>query len=65
MTGSTDRIERSVTLKASRSRVWRALSHAEELTGSVSSSRERASLRVSEFRGRSRIRATNTWFVTC
>ena len=30
MTGSTDRIERSVTLKASRSRVWRALSHAEE-----------------------------------
>ena len=30
MTGSTDRIERSVMLKASRSRVWRALSNAEE-----------------------------------
>ncbi|HET9787165.1 MAG TPA: SRPBCC family protein [Pyrinomonadaceae bacterium] len=30
MTGSTDRIERSVMLKASRSRVWRALSNGEE-----------------------------------
>ena len=30
MTGSTDRVERSVMLKASRSRVWRALSNAEE-----------------------------------
>ena len=30
MAGSTDRIERSVVLKASRSRVWRALTNAEE-----------------------------------
>lgn len=30
MTGSTDRIERSVMLNVSRSRVWRALSNAEE-----------------------------------
>src|SRR5712692_9598735 len=30
MTTSTDRIERTILLKASRSRVWRALSNAEE-----------------------------------
>jgi uncharacterized protein YndB with AHSA1/START domain len=30
MTSSTDRIERSILLKAPRSRVWRALSNAEE-----------------------------------
>ena len=30
MSSSTDRIERSVTIKAPRSRVWRALSNAEE-----------------------------------
>lgn len=30
MTSSTDRIEREILLKASRSRVWRALSNAEE-----------------------------------
>jgi uncharacterized protein YndB with AHSA1/START domain len=30
MTSSTDRIERSIVLKAPRSRVWRALSNAEE-----------------------------------
>src|SRR6476646_6360456 len=30
MTQSTDRIEREILLKASRSRVWRALSNAEE-----------------------------------
>jgi uncharacterized protein YndB with AHSA1/START domain len=31
MAGSTDRIERKILLKAPRSRVWRALSDAEEL----------------------------------
>jgi uncharacterized protein YndB with AHSA1/START domain len=30
MTSSTDRIERSILLKAPRSRVWRAISNAEE-----------------------------------
>lgn len=30
---STDRIEREIVLKAARSRVWRALSHAEEFGG--------------------------------
>jgi uncharacterized protein YndB with AHSA1/START domain len=30
MTTSTDRIERKILLKASRSRIWRALSNAEE-----------------------------------
>ena len=30
MTTSTDRIERTIVLKAPRSRVWRALSNAEE-----------------------------------
>jgi uncharacterized protein YndB with AHSA1/START domain len=30
MTTSTDRIEKQILLKAPRSRVWRALSHAEE-----------------------------------
>ena len=33
MTQSTDRIERKVLLRASRSRVWRALSNAEEFGG--------------------------------
>src|SRR5207247_10575564 len=33
MNPSTDRIERKILLKASRSRVWRALSNAEEFGG--------------------------------
>ena len=33
MSPSTDRIERKILLKASRSRVWRALSNAEEFGG--------------------------------